>query len=130
MTDLSRIAVSEVMEATDYIPQSMAVMSALKEMRKRRLHMLIVVDEYGGTGGIVTLEDILEELVGDIYDEADEVGLAEGHNQMVVNDDGSCTIEGMADLEETCDILGMVISEEELREFGTLSGFLCHQVLF
>ena len=61
-----------VTEASIFVPESMSVMNALKQMRRQRLHMLIVVDEYGGTSGIVTLEDILETLVGEIYDEDDE----------------------------------------------------------
>jgi len=120
-------SVAELMEPTDFIPQTMPVMSALKEMRKRRLHMLIVVDEYGGTAGIVTLEDILEELVGDIYDEADDEQYQEEERQIVTNADGSFIIDGMADLEEACEALGMAVSVDELREFGTLSGYLCHQ---
>ena len=61
------------MEPTYFVPESMRVQSVLEEMRKRRLHMAIVVDEYGGTAGVVTLEDILEEVVGEIYDEGDYV---------------------------------------------------------
>ena len=52
------------MEPTYFVPETMVVQKVLEEMRKRRLHMAIVVDEYGGTAGIVTLEDILEEVVG------------------------------------------------------------------
>ena len=67
------------MEPTYFVPESMRVQMVLEEMRRRRLHMAIVVDEYGGTAGVVTLEDILEEVVGEIYDEGDsedeEVGL-------------------------------------------------------
>ena len=63
--------VGSFMEPTYFVPESMRVQSVLEEMRKRRLHMAIVVDEYGGTAGVVTLEDILEEVVGEIYDEGD-----------------------------------------------------------
>lgn len=54
------------MESTYYIPETMTAWDALQELRKRRLHMAIVVDEYGGTAGLVTLEDILEEVVGEV----------------------------------------------------------------
>jgi CBS domain containing-hemolysin-like protein len=61
-----------MMEKTYFIPETMSTWDALQEMRKRRLHMAIVVDEYGGTAGLVTLEDLLEEVVGEIYDEDDD----------------------------------------------------------
>ncbi|MGB5900889.1 MAG: CBS domain-containing protein, partial [Geitlerinemataceae cyanobacterium] len=54
-----------------YVPDTKRVADLLKEMLHQRLHMAIIVDEYGGTVGLITLEDILEELVGEIYDESD-----------------------------------------------------------
>jgi CBS domain containing-hemolysin-like protein len=54
-----------------YVPDTKRVANLLKEMLQQRIHIAIVVDEYGGTVGLVTLEDILEELVGEIYDESD-----------------------------------------------------------
>lgn len=67
----SQAFVAEVMDAPTFFPETKRVASLLREMLQQRLHMAIVVDEYGGTVGLVTLEDILEELVGDIYDESD-----------------------------------------------------------
>jgi putative hemolysin len=63
--------VSSVMDAPAFTPETKRVADLLKEMLQKRLHLIIVVDEYGGTVGLVTLEDVLEELVGDIYDESD-----------------------------------------------------------
>ncbi len=63
--------VTEAMSPPVYVPETKRVGNLLKEMLQQRLHMTIVVDEYGGTVGLVTLEDILEELVGEIYDESD-----------------------------------------------------------
>jgi CBS domain containing-hemolysin-like protein len=63
--------VTEVMDIPIYVPETKRVISLLKEMLQQRFHLAIVVDEYGGTVGLVTLEDILEELVGEIYDESD-----------------------------------------------------------
>jgi len=63
--------VTEAMDPPVYVPDTKRVADLLKEMLQRRLHIVIVVDEYGGTVGLVTLEDILEELVGEIYDESD-----------------------------------------------------------
>lgn len=63
--------VSDVMVAPVYVPETKRVADLLKEMLSEQLHLAIVVDEYGGTVGLVTLEDVLEELVGEIYDESD-----------------------------------------------------------
>jgi CBS domain containing-hemolysin-like protein len=65
------ISVTEAMIPPVYVPETKRVGDLLKEMLQQRLHLAIVVDEYGGTVGLVTLEDILEELVGEIYDESD-----------------------------------------------------------
>jgi len=65
------VLVTEAMDPPFYVPETKRVASLLKEMLQQRLHIAIVVDEYGGTVGLVTLEDILEELVGEIYDESD-----------------------------------------------------------
>jgi len=63
----------EIMQETLHIPNLMKISDVLKQMQKNKLHLAVVVDQYGGTEGIVTLEDILEELVGEIWDESDEV---------------------------------------------------------
>jgi putative hemolysin len=63
--------VTDVMDPPIYVPDTKRVSALLKEMLQRRFHIAIVVDEYGGTVGLVTMEDILEELVGEIYDESD-----------------------------------------------------------
>jgi CBS domain containing-hemolysin-like protein len=63
--------VTLAMDSPVYVPETKRIASLLKEMLQQRLHLAIVVDEYGGTVGLITLEDILEELVGEIYDESD-----------------------------------------------------------
>jgi CBS domain containing-hemolysin-like protein len=64
-------SVAAAMDAPVYMPETKRVADLLKEMLQQRLHLVIVVDEYGGTVGLVTLEDVIEELVGEIYDESD-----------------------------------------------------------
>ncbi|CAM9810971.1 unnamed protein product [Chrysoparadoxa australica] len=125
--ELDTALVKEHMEQTYFVPETMTVWNVLEEMRKRRLHMAIVVDEYGGTAGVVTLEDILEEVVGEIYDEEDDE-MMESEHYINLNSDGGYTIHGMADLEDVSTVLQTwKVSEENIREFGTLSGYLCSQ---
>jgi CBS domain containing-hemolysin-like protein len=67
--------IRDIMRETLFVPSLMKISEVLKLMQKEKLHLAIVVDQYGGTEGLVTLEDILEELVGEIWDEGDEVSL-------------------------------------------------------
>lgn len=71
VTDRDNALVTQAMDPPVYVPEMKRVADLLKEMLQQRLHIAIVVDEYGGTVGLITLEDILEELVGEIYDESD-----------------------------------------------------------
>ena len=73
----ANLTAADFLEPTYFIPETMSCWAALQEMRRRRLHLAVVVDEYGGTAGLVTLEDLLEEVVGEIYDEGDSEDLAE-----------------------------------------------------
>ena len=66
-------SIDEIMQDVIYVPSTKLISEILQEMKKAKTHMAVVVDQYGGTKGIVTLEDVLEELVGDIYDESDEI---------------------------------------------------------
>ncbi|TVQ45323.1 MAG: HlyC/CorC family transporter [Gloeocapsa sp. DLM2.Bin57] len=69
--EANQISVTEGMDSPFYVPETKRVGNLLREMLQQRLHLVIVIDEYGGTLGLITLEDILEELVGEIYDESD-----------------------------------------------------------
>jgi putative hemolysin len=75
--DDGRATVRELTREVKRLPASLRVLSALSEMRREGQHLAVVVDEYGGTAGIVTLEDLIEELVGEIHDEYDEAPLPE-----------------------------------------------------
>lgn len=63
----------DIIQETLYVPSLSKISDVLKQMQKKKIHLAVVVDQYGGTEGIVTLEDVLEELVGEIYDESDEI---------------------------------------------------------
>lgn len=96
------------------VPENKNLGDLLPEFQKSKTHMAIVVDEYGATRGIVTLEDLLEELVGDIADEYDIV-----QEYIQVQPDGSLIVDGKLDLEEANEKLGLEIEDEE---FNTLGG--------
>jgi len=120
------ISEAELIETTYFVPETANGWSVLQEMRRRRVHMAIVVDEYGGTEGLVSLEDIVEEVVGEIYDEDDEEEYDFSEDSITLQDDGSFIIRGDADLGDCDTILDLNLDEEEaLKVFATLSGFLC-----
>lgn len=119
--------VKTLMEPTYFVPESMRVQMVLEEMRKRRVHLAIVVDEYGGTAGVVTLEDILEEVVGEIYDEGDHEEETTSEDNIALLEDGRYELKGVADLEDVFAALNFTDKEDADKDFGTISGFLCDQ---
>lgn len=98
-------SVSEILQNVIYIPAAKPISDSLKEMQRSKTHMAVIVDQYGGTKGIVTLEDIIEELVGDIYDESDEIVhefvRTEPHCYTIV---GTFSISDMRDALDEADI--------------------------
>ena len=102
-----------------FIPETRALDTLFQEMQSTKIHMVIVVDEYGQTAGIVTMEDILEEIVGNIVDEYDS------EEEMITPlPDGSWLMRGMTPLEDADEAAGIGFDEEEKNEFDTLNGFL------
>jgi len=88
--------ISELVRQPLYVPQSMGVLDLLAEMRARRVHLAIVIDEYSGTEGLVTIEDLIEEIVGDIEDETDHTVVP----QIVALDDNLWEADARAELED------------------------------
>ncbi len=114
---LSTLKVSSLLHPAYFVPESMPLWNLLLEMRRRKTHVAIVVDEFGGTAGIATLEDIFEEIVGEIYDETDK----EEEAQIIPESGGSFLISGQTPLDEVSEALGTELPEGE---YETLSGFL------
>jgi CBS domain containing-hemolysin-like protein len=100
------------------VPESKPIDDLLKELRRDRVHIAIVADEYGGTAGLVTIEDILEEIVGEIQDEYD----TESTRIEVVNE-GELIVDGRVSIEEIERVLGLQIGDDE-NPFGTVAGFV------
>ncbi len=103
--DRADLRLSEVAREALFVPETKPVDDLLAELRAEKVHMAIVVDEFGGTDGIVTLEDLLEEIVGDIYDEHDVA-----RARIVREDDGRIQVDGsvpLTDLVEQYDLEGV-----------------------
>ena len=100
----------------DFIPESKNIDRLFKEMQAKKNHIVIVMDEYGQTSGLVTLEDILEEIVGNIMDEHDVE-----EELIVVLSASSYIASGMLELEKLGDLLHVTFDTEE---YGTLNGFM------
>ncbi len=98
-----------------FVPGGMKADMLLRELQKRRRHLAVVVDEFGGTLGIVTLEDVLEELVGEIWDESDEVT-----EDITKNGDGGYSVRGSADTEVFFRLFGL----NAVTEAATVGGWL------
>lgn len=108
-----------LLREANFIPETRNIDSLFKEMQSEKIHMVIVVDEYGQTSGIVTMEDILEEIVGNIMDEydVDEEFIAQ-------SEDGSYVVSGMAPLDEVAKTLEIEFEEEDYDSYDTINGLL------
>ena len=112
-------SISALMREPLFVPESMGVIEILARMRSQRVHLAIVVDEFGGTEGLVTIEDVVEEIVGEIEDEHDE---AEG-GMLTMLDDGLWEADARVELEELAETVDPRLSSEE-DEVDTLGGLV------
>ena len=104
-----------------FVPPSMAVLDLMLQMRETRVHMAIVVDEYGGTDGLVTIEDLVEEIVGEIEDEHDE---DEGP-QIVAREDGTLDADARTQIAELEARVGLdLLPDEQDEDVDTLGGLV------
>jgi len=113
--DFADLTVEEVVSPTLHVPESKNVDELLSEMRENRMHMVIVIDEFGATEGLITMEDMTEEVVGEIL-----VG-DEDHPIEFVDDD-TVLVDGAVNIEDVNEALGIVLPEGE--EFETIAGFM------
>jgi CBS domain containing-hemolysin-like protein len=107
------IAIRDIVRPPYFIPETKKISEVLKDLRGNKSHMAIVIDEYGGTAGILTLEDIIEEIIGEIVDEYD------AEKQLIVqHEDGSITVNARLDVEELEDFLNMELPEGRFESVG------------
>jgi CBS domain containing-hemolysin-like protein len=112
--------VESIMRAATFAPDSKPVDDLLREMQARHVHMAIVIDEYGGTAGLVTIEDILEEIVGEIADEYDRE-----RPPVEWLDDGTARVSARLPVEELAELFDVGIEAEDVE---TVGGLLAHQL--
>lgn len=108
--------IPNLIREVDFVPETLNIHTLFKMMQAKKSHMVIVVDEYGQTSGAVAMEDILEEIVGNIEDEHDEE-----ETLIRQNPDGSYLMNGLASMPEVIELLALPVDEDA---FETLNGFL------
>ena len=113
----------DIMRPALFVPESQAVDDLLNELQRRRVHMAIVLDEYGGTAGLVTIEDLLEEIVGEIQDEFDE----EEPMKVIVRE-GEAILDGRTDIDEMGELVDPALELEDDEEYDTVGGFVYHRI--
>ena len=114
----------ELLRPAYFVPETVQADVLFRDMQGKKIHMALVVDEYGGTSGLVTLEDLLEELVGNIYDEFDP----QEEQEIIQLDDHRWRVSGSADLDELAEAIGLDLPNEEDRDYDTLGGLVFSQL--
>ena len=105
-----------------FVPESKGLNELLREFRSNRNHLAIVIDEFGNTAGLITIEDVLEEIVGEIEDEFDEADAESGVYALA---DGSLRVAGNASIAEVNHALGVALPEDA---FDTIGGLVAHEL--
>ena len=113
-----QVTLKDIIRAPLFVPDTKNIREILLEFQSRKVHMAIVLDEYGGTSGIVTLEDVLEEIVGEIEDEYDRPRPEE----IIKQSDGSYLVTGRTYLEDLNEQTELELESEQVE---TISGYLC-----
>ena len=114
----AQIEVRSIMRPPYFIPETKNLEELLQEFKRKHVHLAIVIDEYGGTSGLITIEDLLEQIVGDIQDEYDQEEAL-----YVVNADGSITADARMPVDELEEHFGMVIERDN---FDSVGGLIFH----
>ena len=118
--DTENLHLRNIMRDILFVSPSMQVLELLLEMRVKRIHMALVVDEFGGVDGLVTIEDLVEEIVGEIEDEHDQ----DEDPQLFLKPDGSIEADARVLIKSFEETVGKVVTEDERIEFDTLGGLV------
>ncbi len=119
----SRPTVRSLLRAPLFVPESMSIDDLLHEFQRRKVHIAIVLDEYGGTAGLLTIEDLLEEIVGEIQDEYDV------EEPLIVRlSPDEARIDGRVDVDELSEIFEISIALEDADEYDTVGGLIFHRL--
>ncbi len=106
-----------------FVPESMSVDDLLHELQRRKVHLAIVLDEYGGTAGLVTIEDLIEEIVGEIQDEYDEE-----EPLIVALSDDEVRVDGRAAVDDLSSLFDTELALEDEDEYDTVGGLIYHRI--
>ncbi len=117
------VSVRSIMRTPYFIPESKNLEELLQEFKRKRVHLAIVIDEYGGTSGLVTIEDLLEQIVGDIQDEYDSE-----EDLFSANPDGSITADGRLPVEELEEYFDISIECDKFDSVGGLVFYLTGKI--
>jgi putative hemolysin len=118
-----RPALRSILRTPVFVPESMSVDDLLHEFQRRKVHLAIVLDEYGGTAGLVTIEDLLEEIVGEIQDEYDV------EEPLIVRlSDDEARVDGRADVDDLEDLFDAKFGLEDADEYDTVGGLIYHRI--
>lgn len=108
-------SIKEITRPVKYVPETMSIAAIFNDFQKTKIHIAVVLDSYGGTMGIVTLEDILEELVGEIWDESDEV-----QRDITPQSDGTWLVKGVANIYDVSEKIGFTFDPGEYEDYSVM----------
>lgn len=105
--------IEDIIREIKFVPESMSISELFKMFQKEKIQMAIIIDEYGGTSGLITIEDILEEIVGEIQDEFDEDG-----NEIIETEDNNYIVDGKLPIDDVNELVGINIDSENIDTIG------------
>lgn len=117
---------AEILRPAHFVPETVKCDTLFQEMQKNNRHIAMVVDEYGAVSGIVTMEDLVEEIMGNIYDEYDTEEKEEEEKDITEIEENVWRVAGFAELEKLSDVIGFALPEDA--DFSTLGGMIMNEL--